>query len=115
MHVKAFNSDIRKAGTVEASGRVRTFRITTGSVDRMGDTIDPAGWQVENFKAAGGPVLWAHRHDEPPIGKAIDLRTTRNGLEADVEFAPKDVYPFADTVLGLIDFGALKATSVGFN
>ena len=96
------------------SERTYTFTISTGSVERDRDTIKPSGWRLDNFRKAGGPVLWAHQSRELPIGKSVWQRVEGDQLKARVEFAPPEVYPFADMVRGLIDFGALKSTSVGF-
>lgn len=93
---------------------IRTFTITTDSPDRDRDVISAGGWKLENYQK-NPVVLWAHDYKQPSIGKSIGLRATGNSLVADVEFAPKEVYPFAQTIKGLLDFGALKATSVGMD
>jgi len=98
----------------DGDGKSYTFTISTQAIDRDKDTLAIDGWRVENFLKAGGPVLWAHRNLELPIGKAAWVKTQAGTLKARVEFAPADVYPFADTVRRLVDFGALKSTSVGF-
>lgn len=98
----------------EGDGKTYTFTISTGAIDRDKDTLAVEGWNVGNFLKAGGPVLWAHQSRDLPIGKAPWVRAQAGSLKARVEFAPADVYPFAETVRRLVDFGALKATSVGF-
>ena len=73
--------------------------------------------RVEAGRVQKNPVfLWAHRSGEPPIGKTVDIRTESNppALVQTVEFASKDVYPFADTIFNLYGGGYLKAVSVGF-
>lgn len=103
------------ADSIKAEGeRTYAWTISTGSVDRDRDTIAADGWRVDNFLKAGGPVLWAHQSRDLPIGKAVWVKAQAGVLKARVEFAPADVYPFAETVRRLVDFGALKATSVGF-
>lgn len=96
------------------SDRVRRFTITTGSVDRDKDTLSVGGWRVDNFIKGGGPVLWAHQYSQLPVGKSARLVSEAGAWKSDVEFAPADAYPFAETVLRLVDFGALRSTSVGF-
>jgi HK97 family phage prohead protease len=59
-------------------------------------------------------VLFGHRHDQPPIGRATGVKITENGLEAVTEFPPIGTYPFADTVFELNRLGYLKSWSVGF-
>lgn len=108
-------SKVYVADQIKAEGDGRyTFTISTGAVDRDRDTLKVDGWKLENFVKSGGPVLWAHRSFDPPIGKAEWVRVQAGALKARVEFAPPEVYPLAETVRGLIDFGALKSTSVGF-
>jgi len=96
------------------SERTYLWTISTGAVDRDNDTIKVSGWDTDAFLAGGGPVLWAHRYDQPPIGKSPWVRAQGAQLKARVEFAPEHVYPFAETVRRLVDFGAIRATSVGF-
>jgi HK97 family phage prohead protease len=59
-------------------------------------------------------VLWAHRHDQPPIGRARSIDVTSTGLRSVYEPPPRGVYPFADQVFDLAKAGFLNATSVGF-
>lgn len=100
--------------TVEPIGsRKMAFTISTASVDRDGDTIDPNGWDLRNYMR-NPTVLWAHNHTQPPIGKASHVWTDSKGLHATVEFPPVGVYPFADQIHDLVKAGFLNATSVGF-
>jgi HK97 family phage prohead protease len=108
------------SGTVKAfdeAKRTAQFVISTGSVDRDNDTINPAGWNLASFKT-NPVVLWAHNSSLPPIGKAIEI-TTRGGgrnkkLVATAQFAKREQHELADTVFQLIVGGFLNATSVGF-
>lgn len=93
--------------------RKMAFTISTAAVDRDGDTIDPRGWQLDNYRRSP-VVLWAHDHTQPPIGKASNLWSDAKGLHATVEFPPTGIYPFADQVHDLVKTGFLSATSVGF-
>ena len=95
----------------------RTLEIagSTEDKDRMGDIIRASGWKLGPFKK--NPVfMWAHRYDDPPIGRAnkvwVDKETNR--LMFNVEFAGPEVYEFADTIYKLYKGGFLHATSVGF-
>lgn len=107
---KGFTADSIKA---EGGGQY-TFTISTGAIDRDRDTIAVAGWHTDAFLKAGGPVLWAHQSRDLPIGKAPWVKAQGGALKARVEFAPAGLVPMADMVRGLVDFGALRATSVGF-
>ena len=94
---------------LEQPRRLR-FIISTGDVDRDNDTIDPTGWELTNFKA-NPVVLWAHSHRDLPVARAIEIGVEAGKLVAVAEFAP---HAFAETVLGLLRGGFLRATSVGF-
>lgn len=96
----------------DASRKVR-FCFSDGSVDRMGDTIDPQGWETASFMR--NPVaLWAHDSSEPPIGRASDVGPEGNRLMGDIEFVPPETYAFADTIYRLVVGRFINAVSVGF-
>jgi HK97 family phage prohead protease len=98
---------------IDERTRTISFVFSDGSVDRMGDTVDPAGWVLDDFLR--NPVaLWAHDSYSPPIGRARDVRSDGARLLGDVEFIPADTYPFAETVFRLVAGGWLNAVSVGF-
>jgi len=101
-------SHIEKAGE-----KTYRFLASTSSIDRQGDSIDQSGWELKNFM--GNPViLWAHRYDELPLGKVIQLSVTESGLEAEIVFADEESNPKAQQVKKLVDDGILNAVSVGF-
>lgn len=100
--------------TVESMGeRKMGFVISTAAVDRDGDTVDPKGWDLGSY-TKNPVVLWAHDYSQPPVGKAVNIQATADGLRADVEFLPKGMSPFADMIHDMVKNGFLNATSVGF-
>lgn len=100
--------------TIEArGGREFTATISTGSLDRENDRLDPNGWRLDAFRA-NPVVLWAHAVSTPPIGRATDVRVRGGALVATFEFPPPTLYPLADQVEGLLRAGFLTAVSVGF-
>ena len=110
---------LKRLMTVEVKetevSRVLEIAGSTEDKDRMGDIIMASGWKLKEFKK--NPVfLWAHDYRQPPIGKAlkvwIDKETSK--LMFKIEFAPPEVYEFADTIYKLYVGGFLHATSVGF-
>lgn len=110
---RLFRAQTSEVKAVE--GRPRTFRFcfSDGSVDRMNDTIDPAGWNLSDFEK--NPVaLWAHDSTSPPIGRASGVGIEGDRLMGDIEFMPADVYPFAETIYRMVAGGWLNAVSVGF-
>ena len=90
-----------------------SFMISTAAVDRDGDTIDPKGWDLGSY-TKNPVVLWAHDYSSPPVGKAVNIKSTEHGLQADVEFLPQGLDPFADKIHDMCKAGFLNATSVGF-
>ena len=85
---------------------------SSGSMDRDGDIVMAAGWQLDNFKK--NPVLlWAHDSRELPIGKITDIGILGNELRFNAQFASKES-EFAKQVADLMKGGFLNAFSVGF-
>ncbi len=92
--------------------RVYTFTISTPDVDRDRDVIALDGWDTRNFVRAGGPVLWMHDPYGGPIGKTTEVYVAGGKLKAKMQFLPGDAN--AERVRRYVDFGAVRATSVGF-
>ena len=85
----------------------------TSQVDRMGDTIRAAGWDISDY--VRNPVaLWAHDSSSPPIGGGRNVGVEATRLMGDIEFAPPETYQFADTIYRLVLGKFLRAVSVGF-
>jgi HK97 family phage prohead protease len=106
------NTRIKPRALDDGSRAIR-FCFSDGSVDRMSDTIDPAGWELSDFTA--NPVaLWAHDSSAPPIGRAANVATEADRLMGDITFADAATYAFADTIYRLYLGEFLNAVSVGF-
>lgn len=87
-----------------------SLTITTNSVDRHGDILEPAGADLKQFLK--NPVfLWAHEYRALPIGKATKITRKDDRIEAEILFADTK---FAQEVYELYRQGFLKACSVGF-
>lgn len=82
--------------------------------DRQGEIVVQSGWLLENY-LKNPIVLWAHKSDEPPIAKMLEIgvNASTNQLEGKMQFAVKE-YSFAETVFNLIVGGYQKAFSAGF-
>lgn len=106
----SFDTEV-KAG--EGDSRSLTFTISTGAVDRMGDTVDPNGWQLENYRK-NPVVLWAHDSGSLPVARAPKIWVDKGALKAEAEFTPKGLVRFNDIVHEMYKGGWLSATSVGF-
>jgi HK97 family phage prohead protease len=98
---------------VPSSARTLRFCFSDGSVDRVGDAIDPAGWDLTEYRA-NPVVLWAHQAIEPPIGRGSNVSVIADRLMGNVTFADADAYEFADTIFRLAKGGFINAGSVGF-
>lgn len=95
----------------------RTFRFigTTENPNRMGDIIETAGWDTDNWEKGGGVVLWAHNINEPPIGKAkVEKRKRDKQLIFDVEFVDEHLNPFAGQIRRMTEAGYINSVSVSF-
>jgi HK97 family phage prohead protease len=86
---------------------------STNAVDRQGDVVDQGGWDLKNF-LLNPVILWAHKYDELPVGKATKVQITSQGLELDFEFAPAEANAKAEEVRNCFEQGFLNAVSVGF-
>jgi len=102
-----------KAYITKAKDNKYTFLASTSAIDRQGDSIDQKGWELENFK--NNPVvLWAHKYDELPIGKVVDISFSAKGMEVEIVFASEEANPKAQQIKQSVDEGNLSALSVGF-
>lgn len=93
----------------------RTFWAvaSTAGLDRQGDLIEPAGWDLANFLK--NPVIpWAHDYAAPPVAKALEVRVEGDSLLFQAQFPTPEEYAFADTIYKLYRGGYLRAFSVGF-
>lgn len=105
-----------KATVQDEAERIIRFRITTGSRDRDGDVIEPAGWDVDNY-ILNPVVLWAHNYSHPPIARSLEIIRSRDGLDSVAQFADtetKGSYLGGRDVFGLYRGGYMSAVSVGF-
>lgn len=104
---------VAAADPEDAGDRKLRFVFSDGSVDRMGDSINPDGWDTADFMA--NPVaLWAHDSSSPPIGRASNVMPVAGKLKGDIEFMPADISAFADSIYRMAKAGFIKAVSVGF-
>ena len=94
------------------NGDVEAY-VSTEGVDRVGDVIRAKGWQIDNFRKTGAPVLFGHDYSQPPIGKAIEMEVQRKGLWSVTRFHEKT--QMSRDLAMLARDGDMKAWSVGFN
>ena len=84
--------------------------ISSRSRDRHGDVLEPHGADTSAFDR-NPVVLWAHKYDELPIGRATRVWSDGQSMSAEIVF---DSRPFAQEVLRLYREGFLAGWSVGF-
>lgn len=112
---KAFETKL----TAGEGERAVVARITTASVDREGDVVLPSGINARNFKR-NPVVLFAHRGDTLPVGKAEGLETSSDAITAKVLFAerpkahPASAEWIPDTLFDLFQQKVLRGFSIGF-
>lgn len=97
----------------------RTFRfvISDESKDRYGTVIKLNGWDLTNYEK-NGIVAYQHNAsgDNPDMIVGKGRAWTEGGvLMGEVEFEPEGTNEVADKLVKKIEFGSIKATSVGFN
>jgi len=110
----------RLMGTTYKAGdekRVLDFVGSDETVDRAGDVIRVAGWQLGEFRR-NPVILLNHDYQGLPVGQALEVKQERHEgrpvLRFSVLFADAATYPLADTVFRLYQGGYMRATSVGF-
>ena len=109
--IKTYITDTK---AVEDKGRrVLNVTITTNTIDRDGDIIEPKGINLTNFRK-NPVVLMAHDYRGLPIARAENIKKTDNGIISDVVFPEEGVYPLADTVYRLYKDKFMSAWSIGF-
>ncbi len=102
-----------EVGQVDEAGRAFWAVASTGQVDRQGDVIEAAGWDLGNFLR--NPVIpWAHNYGAPPVAKALEVKVQGSDLLFRAQFPGPEEYAFADTIFKLYKGGYLRAFSVGF-
>jgi len=86
---------------------------STENKDRDGDILLAEGWNLKNFKK--NPVmLWGHRVDMLPVGKAVNPRIEGNKLVFKAQFMPADINPIGEQLYKMFKAGYLSAFSVRF-
>lgn len=102
--VKAINAEERLVDSV----------ISTGSIDRDRDTIDPKKWSLKHFRK--NPVVqWAHDSHIPAVAKTTKIGIEGESLKVVDKFpAEEDGHGLANMLFNLVKGGFIKAKSVGF-
>lgn len=92
--------------------------ISTEDVDRVGDIVTAAGWELDNYRKSGSPVLFGHVYTMTPaggiphIGNAVEMEIQTRGLWSVTRFHEKTQLSQESAVLSRA--GLMPAWSVGF-
>jgi HK97 family phage prohead protease len=87
-----------------------TAIISTSDMDLDNEVLLPTGANMKEFK--GNPILLFNHDKNMPIGKALSVRKSGNGLKATAKLA--EGIDTVDNIWKLIKQGILKGISVGF-
>jgi HK97 family phage prohead protease len=97
--------------SVDSENRIlRDIVLSTGSIDRHGESLNPKGWKTDHFMK--NPVLlWGHCYEELAIGRVLRVYIQDNALKGDIEF---DTHEKAEIIYQQYLKGIMNAFSVGF-
>lgn len=108
-----------KAISINEEKHTATFVMSTASIDRHGDVVDQATWNLKHF-LENPAFFWGHRSNDFPLGKwlSISLETDPENegemmLVGTAEFAV-DVHPDIERAWKHVLRGDLNMVSVGF-
>lgn len=108
---KRFINSIIKGVVDEANKVIAGIVGSTGAIDRQGESLNPNGWQIDNYKK-NPVVLYGHDYKvNRPVGKAVNVYVEGNKLLFDVQFNDTQL---GQEVFSLMQNGYLNAVSVGF-
>lgn len=93
-------------------GEPDEFVLSDGSLDRMGDVIEPNGWQLDRIKS-DPPVLFNHDRNQI-VGRWTDVRVKDGKLLGRIVWAKSDKWPMGQYIRDLVREGVLRTVSVGF-
>lgn len=97
----------------DPGSRRMSFVASDESVDRYGDVIRAAGWQLDRFRE--NPVLlFGHNTRATPVGGVEKIEVVGKKLIADCVFRPEGDSELADDVWKAVEGRFLRAVSVGF-
>jgi hypothetical protein len=96
--------------SIQEGERAAIRYITTPKLDRDSEILIPDGAVLDDFRASPS-VLFAHKHDQLPVGKDVWIKPTKKGILAKTVYANHN---FAEDVFQCVKGGFLNSNSVGF-
>jgi len=88
------------------------YVMSDGSVDRMGDVLEPGGWKLDAFHK--NPIALFSHDPRLPIGKWHDVGVRKGQLTGRLELMPAET-DLQRQIQTAVTAGVLRAVSVGFH
>lgn len=113
MIIRAFNEEVEVRAK---ENRTREFVISTERPDSHRSVIKMDGWDFDDYNRAGA-FYYQHQTGSPNPQNALGIGKAykeNNRLIGVAEFEPEKLNPLAEEIIGKVDFGTYKRTSVGF-
>jgi HK97 family phage prohead protease/HK97 family phage major capsid protein len=93
-------------------GEPDEFVMSDGSVDRMGDVIEPSGWDLTAIKS--DPVVLFNHDRGQVVGSWKDIRVKDGKLIGRINWTKSKEWPMGNYIRDLVREGILRTVSVGF-
>lgn len=90
------------------------YVLSDGTPDRLGDVVEPEGWQLDEFAPDRNPIALFNHDRNQIIGTWRNVRVVGSRLLGRLELAAKGTSALTDYVRELVAQGILRAVSVGF-
>jgi hypothetical protein len=110
---KLADAGIAVADQMQPGDRRFAFRISDATVDHSGDSIDPAGFDLDGYKR-NPVVLNAHNSQATPIATSTVPVMVGRALMATAQFPARGISAASDEVADAVRAGLLRGASVGF-
>lgn len=104
--------DIRYRSAKQSDKNPSEYILSDETVDRYGDVIMAAGWDLSHFK--GNPIALFNHDSDEVIGVWENVRVEGKRLIGKLKLAAEGTSPTVDKVRRLVAQGILRAVSVGF-
>lgn len=90
------------------------FVASDETVDRYGDVVRVAGWELANYKR--NPIVLFQHQNSTPVGVStkVWIDNAAKALMCRIKLAAEGTSPFIDTLRKLMQQKIIKAVSVGF-
>jgi HK97 family phage prohead protease len=109
---------VAKGNVQKLGDRIYRVPISDETKDRHGTVIKSDGWMFDNFLR--NPII-SHQHDtfssdpDAVVGKGLSVELDGGITYLTYELEPLGDNPRADKLAKKLDFGSIRAVSVGFN